>query len=747
MRRTTGKFWKRLRLALLTVFFFWFFPSVQGYAHAAPAERPGDGLVRMGDVNAGALLLKTGQPGVYVEAPIVAADVNIDVTGPIVRARVTQRFENVTDAWVEGVYAFPLPDTAGVDRLKMMIGDRFIEGEIKERQEARRIYEEARASGRRASLVEQERPNLFTNSVANIGPHETVIVQIEYQDVVRLKDGVFSMRLPTVVAPRYIPEPDVIQSVSLDGATGFAIADPVVDRDRITPPVLNPDFEPTDHPRLPVSISVDLRAGFALGDVVSPYHPINFSFSENGTRAAVNLSEGEVPADRDFVLEWRAEDGATPHAAAFAESRDDGVYVLAMITPPATLNDDAPRRPRESIFVIDNSGSMAGMSMPQAKGALMTALERLAPEDTFNVIRFDDTYDLVFPKPVPATPENVARALGFVGALEADGGTEMLPALQAALVDPNSDDASRVRQVVFLTDGAIGNEDQLFAAIDRGLGRSRLFTVGIGSAPNTYFMSRAARIGRGTFTHIGDISEVQAKTEQLFAALEQPVMTDITTEFPSGASGEVWPNPVPDLYAGEPVVVTAKLDDRDGALRIAGTLAGTRWAADLPLAEAAEGTGVAQLWAREKIASIEERRFTGGDPATINRLVLQTALDYGLVSRLTSLVAVDVEVARPADARLTRTDVATMLPAGWEFDKVFGPEVDAFVREAAIDADAIKLLKERAEAEANAPVGPDGLPLPRGGTTAELQMLLGLMLLLAATAWLAWTRRPVRARR
>jgi Ca-activated chloride channel family protein len=753
--RTRHTFLKRLRLALLTAAFFWFFPTLTSQAKAQPvepvAERPAQpaplappaGAVGINDPQTGALLLKTAFPGRYVEAPLVAADVDIDVSGPIIRARVTQRFVNVTDQWVEGTYVFPLPADAGVDRLRMMIGDRFIEGEIHERQEARRIYEEARAAGVRASLVEQERPNMFTNSVANIGPGESVVVQIEYQDVARLTDGVFSLRFPMVVGPRYNPEPDMLQVVDLDPRTGFAANDPVPDRERISPPVMHPDAEPANGGmRLPVSITVNLEAGFALSAVTSPYHDIDVDFGDDRDSAVVQLADGAVPADRDFALEWRADEGAGPTAAAFTETREDGTYLLAMVTPPTASDQDTPRTPREAIFVIDNSGSMAGKSMPQAKAALILALERLQPEDTFNVVRFDDTYDVVFPYAVPATRENIAHARGYVSGLEAEGGTEMLPALRAALSDPNRGDATRVRQVVFLTDGAIGNEAQLFEAIDAGLGRSRLFTVGIGSAPNTYFMSRAARIGRGTFTHIGDIDEVQERADALFAALEQPVMTDLTAEFPDGTASEVWPNPLPDLYAGEPVVLTARLDQPAGTVRVSGTFEGRRWAADLDIANAAPGEGVAVLWARAKIASIEEQRFMGAAPETIDRAVLQTALDYGLVSRLTSLVAVDVEPARPANARLTRTDVPTMLPDGWEFDKVFGPEIDAFIREAALGDDLIEILNDANPAAApQTQAQADGIALPRGGTTANIQIVLGLMLTLLGFA--AWMRKRV----
>jgi Ca-activated chloride channel family protein len=750
MHIATKTIFKPLTLALLTALFFWFFPASLGQAKAqapaaaptAPAPAPAPGTVRLNDVESGGLLLKTQTPGYYLEAPRVAADVSIDVTGLIVRARVTQRFENPSDQWVEGVYVFPLPADAGVDRLRMLIGDRFIEGQIKERVEARRIYEEARAAGQRAGLVEQERPNMFTSSVANIGPGETVVVQIEYQEVARLDDGVFSLRFPMVVGPRYSPAPDMLQTVDLDPRSGFAARDPVPDRDRISPPVLHPALEPTGEPRLPVSISVDLNAGFALAEVKSLYHPVVVEMRDDGRRAVLALDEGYVPANRDFALEWRAADDATPQAAAFAETREDGTYLLAMVVPPAELTADAARRPREAIFVIDNSGSMAGASMPQAKAALVMALDRLTEDDSFNVIRFDDTLTVLFPEAVPATARNVTQAKRYVAGLDASGGTEMLPALEAALVDPTPADAIRVRQVVFLTDGAIGNEAALFAAIDRGLGRSRLFTVGIGSAPNTYFMSRAARIGRGTFTHIGNIAEVQSKSEALFAALERPVMTDLLAEFPTGAASESWPNPLPDLYDGEPVVLTAKLEDLDGTLRISGDLAGRRWAADLNLADAAHGEGVAQAWAHAKIEAIEEQRFTGGDPTAIDAGVLETALAYSLVSRLTSLVAVDVTPVRPENARIARADVPTMLPAGWEFDKVFGADVDAFVRDTIAPAPGLQdiLLRLDPAAPANAE-DEAGLPLPQGATTFELQMLLGLMLVLSALARMAWGRR------
>lgn len=694
-----------------------------------PAETQREGLVRMGDVGSGTLLLEALESGLFVEAPMVATDVDIDVTGPVVRARVTQRFENPSDQWVEGVYVFPLPDGAGVDRLRILIGDRAIEGEIRERQEARRIYEEARSAGVRASLVEQERPNMFTNSVANIGPGETVVVQIEYQDQARLVDGAYELRFPMVVGPRYVPAPRVVQVADAGAAPVIRVNDPVPDAARITPPTLRPEFEPADTLRLPVTLSARLNAGFTLGEVASPYHAV-FVDRTGPSGLEVNLADGAVPANRDFVLTWRAADPDRAQAALFHEERDGEHYLLAMVSPPTALSDQAPRRSRETIFVIDNSGSMAGDSIAQARQALLLALERLDPGDLFNIVRFDDTMELVFPQAVPASADNVAIAVRFVAALEAQGGTEMLPALRAALVDATPQARDRIRQVVFLTDGAIGNEAELFQAIDDGLGRSRLFTIGIGSAPNTYFMSRAARIGRGTFTHIGDVAAVQDELAVFFQALERPVMSDLAASFPDGALSEIWPDPLPDLYFGEPVTLTARVSELAGDLTLSGRLADRQWSTALVVTEATSGPGVAALWARSRIAAAEESRFTGADQTQIDRVVLQTALDFSLVSRLTSLVAVDRAVARPVDANLERRDIATMLPEGWDFDAVFGPDVQPLDRQALLDDPRYAALKAMADAETNArDAGTQGLPLPRGGTLSTLLGLLGAALI------------------
>lgn len=710
---------------------------------AAFAQQPRDGTVSKSEVSSGSLLLQSSTPGRYVEAPLVAADVKMDIAGPIIRTKLTQRFTNPTDKWVEGVYAFPLPEGAAVDTLKIVIGDKFIEGDIKERQEARIIYEEAAANGQRAGLVEEERPNLFTTSLANIGPGETVAIQIEFQDKARLDNGVWSTRFPLVIAPRYNPKASYGLTADRTNRT-ISVTDPVPDRDRITPPVLHPAQEPSgaEGLRLPVNFDISLEAGVPLADISSQTHALVVAKADKDS-AHITLKDGEIPADRDFVLSWKPEAATAPTASLFRETRDGEDYLLAVVNPPA-IKATGQRRDRETIFVIDNSGSMSGESMDQAKQGLLLALDRLAQTDEFNIVRFDDTMELVFQTAVPANDQNLARARRFVSNLEANGGTEMLPALQAALVDNDRNNKEEVRQVVFITDGAIGNEDQLFAAIHDGLGRSRLFTVGIGSAPNAYFMANAARQGRGTFTFMDDVTKVAEQSAKLFAALENPVMTDLEVKLPTGAA-DAYPSPLPDLYSGEPVTLVLRAKDLKGDLTITGKLNGRAWTQTLSVANAAESSGVSQLWARAKIAGFEESRYTGMTMEQVDAGVLKTALDFHLVSRLTSLVAVDKTPARPAGEKLDTRQIASMLPKGWNFGKVFGPEAE--IRALRFDRlpDGVmqkinaRTTQEKAKQEQD-------LALPGTASNWEIMLAFGLSLLVFGAALLRRGRSAIALR-
>jgi len=616
---------------------------VSAPAHAAV---PADGT--------GALYLKDAAGG-RTATPLIFTDVRMRVAGMVARVTVAQRFVNPTPEWREGVYVFPLPEQAAVDHLQMRIGERVVEGVITERGEARRAYEAAKTEGRKASLVEQERPNLFSTSVANIGPGEEVVVAIEYQQTLRYDDGTFRLRFPLAVTPRYIPGMPIAATA---GGVGWSPATrQVQDADRITPPVA----DRRDGYVNPVAITVDLDAGFPLARLASAYHPMRIEEAP-GHRFRLTLADGPIPAARDFELAWTPDVSTAPATAIFTETKGGKTYALLLALPPAAANTDAPRPAREVTYIVDTSGSMDGVSIAQARDALLLALDRLQPGDTFNVIEFNSTAAALFPAPMPVDPATLGRARQFVSGLRARGGTEMLPALELALAGPR--EAPGMRQAVFLTDGAVGNEDAILRLLDAALGDRRLFTVGIGPAPNAFFMTKAAQFGRGTYTYISDVREVKDKMHALFRKLESPALTDIAVDWPAGA--DAWPRIVPDLYAGDPVVVVAQFNAHPAVsgVMVTGRRAGATWGSLLPAASPAPASGVGVLWARAKIDALMDAGRRGAPEAEIRAAVVDVALTHHLVSKYTSLVAVDATPVRPAGVAAAKTALPGNIPDG-----------------------------------------------------------------------------------
>jgi Ca-activated chloride channel family protein len=645
---------------------------------AANAEAATVGL---NDPKSGALLIRTGTAGQYTLAPTVETEVSIHVTGIIARTRVTQSFHNPGDEFVEGVYVFPLPEKAAVDHLRMHIGERVIEGQVKEKEEARRTYETAKREGKKAALVEQQRPNLFTNSVAHIGPGERVRISIEYQQSLAYDNGEYRLRFPLAVTPRYTPVGDKSGEVEPD------------------PSVLHADYTGAGRTLVnPVDIAVVIDAGVPLANVKSSYHDATVE-KQGGHRTLVSLVKEQEDADRDFELTWSLAPGAAPQAALFTQTVAGTGYALLMVVPPQpTASEKAAfeRVPRETILIVDTSGSMQGASMEQAKAALVHALGTLTERDRFNVVEFNSVTRPLWPDALPATESNVRTAKSWVESLRANGGTEMMPALTFAL--DNREVAGYLRQVVFMTDGAVGNEDALFRLITEKLGNSRLFTVGIGSAPNSHFMTKAAQFGRGTFTYIGDVREVREKMAALFGKIEAPVLQDVAITWPDGTAVETFPARVPDLYLGEPIFISASARAFNGTVIVSGKRGSQPWSA--ALTPTSDKTGVGALWARAKIASLMDEITRGADPASVRPHVVKVALEHHLVSAYTSLVAVDVTPTGPAFA--TTALVKASLPAGW---------------------------------------GAHGATIPQTDTAATLQLLMGLLALSAAAFFAVMGRR------
>jgi Ca-activated chloride channel homolog len=630
----------------------------------ARAEQPEDAFASPHDIQSGSLLLQM-QAG-YAIATRINTAVEIRVSGPVARTVVRQEFRNDGAEWVEGTYVFPLPDSAAVDRLRLRIGERFVEGEIREKEAARAEYEKAREDGKRAGLVEQQRSNLFTTSIANLGPGETVNVEIEYLETVKYDNGQFSLRFPLTLTPRYIPG----SGQGRQGSGWSADTDQVPDASTITPPVVTAS---SDHA---VTMHVEIDAGVPLQLIASRYHPVRVeALNEAEGRYTVALTGTKVPMDHDLELAWQPVKDAVARATLFREVKDGMPHYLLMVLPPDDMEmdpaDAADPVPRELVFVIDTSGSMHGASIDQAKQALLLALDGLTPGDSFNVIQFNSIVDVLFPASVPATPGKIGEAREYIRDLAANGGTEMYPALERALVPAG--DETRLRQIVFITDGSVGNEQQLFDLIEAKLGHSRLFTVGIGSAPNSLFMRKAAESGRGAYTFISALHEVKEKVSALVRKIERPRITGIEVAWPGEALA--YPEVIPDLYAGEPVVQKVRLTGqaRGGdVIRISGTSSMGDWGVDLPIAAEQENDGVAAVWARARIEHLLDRGREGEDAETIRANVIQTALDHQLVSKYTSLVAVDKTPARPESSALEREQVPNLLPYGQSQEAIFG---------------------------------------------------------------------------
>lgn len=711
MQASNGKV-RTLLVDLLAIVFVTLCLGVASAVEARGDPRETAAPMKPSEATEGTLLFRSKDAADACPAPLLRTEVEIKVSGPVARARVTQTFRNASDDWFEGVYVFPLPENAAVDRLRMRIGERVVEGDIRERAAAKQDYVAARDSGRRAVLLEQERSNIFTSSVANIGPQEDIVVEIEYQQTLRYDAGAFSLRFPMTVGVRYIPG-SPLGSKSGTGWSPDTVR--VADASRVTPPVLHPSKGPIN----PVSIRVELDAGVPLERIDSPYHRVRLD-KDGERRDVVELDDGVTPANRDFELVWTPAVNSAPRAAWFAEKRGEKTYGLLMILPPQNAGRESRRIPRESIYVIDTSGSMNGTSIAQAKEALALAIDGLSPEDRFNIIEFNSYAKALFRDARPATRENRAEARGWVKGLRAQGGTEMALALDLALNAGES--GERIRQVVFLTDGQVGNEEELFGLIRAKLGDSRLFTVGIGSAPNSHFMTKAAGIGRGTFTYIGKVEEVREKMGALFAKLESPVLKGVRIEWPRGAQVEAWPARIPDLYAGEPVVVTVALDRADGTATVSGMRGSAPWVETLALGAPAKGSGLGALWARDKIGALEDAAREGASADETKGRIIELALFHQLVTKYTSLVAIDRTPARAPGADLKTAAMPTNLPDGWNYEAVFGPQAG----DAAI-------------------VG----RLPQGATDSELKLLTGLILLLVALLlfWLSHSIRYARRSR
>lgn len=633
-------------LLVLTVSVFLFF---WGEGSLPPVKAAGGT-----EIGAGQILFQTEDSG-SIPALHLESQLQLDVSGVLADVTLKQIFINQSDEWRNATYVLPLPETAAVYAMTMHVGERVIRAVVQEKQQARQTFEKAKREGRKAALTEQVRANLFRQQVANIGPGEQIIVEIKLLQQADYDQGRFSLRFPMTLTPRFVSGRPQAEAVITPGRHGWAVpTDQVSDAHLVSPHMQ------VAHGRVinPVVISAKLNVGMELREIASAYHQVRVTRRE--AQYDVGLVDGPVSMDRDFVLTWSPVVGTAPRAAVFREQIDGIDYVMLMVVPPE--RDHAIRAlPRDMVMVIDTSGSMDGTSIVQARAGLQQALQRLRPEDRFNLLAFNDATTSLFPGVVPADATNLQAASRWAAGLEAGGGTMMEPALRAAL-GSNDDSSGYLKHVIFITDGAVANEDALFAQLSQTLGDTRFFPVGIGSAPNSYFMRRAARLGRGTHTHIGDIDEVQAQMGRLFDKIDRPVATDIEIHWPGEV--DVYPRRVPAVYQGEPLVLVARADNLQGQVRITGVAADAPFEQVISLDVEQQSPGTGKYWARKKIQDLVDEGVTTRQLDQFKDEIIEVALAHSLVSRFTSLVAVEEIVSRPPSEQVRAASVRNAVAQG-----------------------------------------------------------------------------------
>lgn len=557
-----------------------------------------------------------GQPA--GDCPLKHTDVKAEVSGFISRVTVTQNFENSFPQKIEAVYTFPLPPAAAVDDLTMVIGDRTIKGTILRRADAAAAYTNAKKLGKIASLLDQQRPNVFTQQVANILPGQQIRVTISYVEMLKYADGSYEWSFPMVVAPRYNP-------------AGNA-------SDAVEPPRM-PEGMRAGHD---LSLEIDLDAGLPIVAVNSASHEIEVQQVDE-KRALVKLKDQATIPNKDFVLTYGVA-GDSINDAVLAHHNDRGGFFTLILQPPQRVQAEDVM-PKEMVFVLDTSGSMEGFPLKTAKQTMLLALDTLYPHDTFNLITFSGDTEILFPEPVPATPENLRKAKKFLASRKSDGGTEMMKAVKAAL-DP-SDSQYHVRLACFMTDGQVGNDAEILAEVQKHR-NARVFAMGFGDAPNRSLLDKMTQYGRGEVDYVGQTGNMSAVARRFNDRVRNPLLTDISVEWSDLSITEVYPKHIPDLFGVRPVILSGRYTTGGkGLIRLKGKMAGQDFVREIPVelpeVENNHDT-LSTLWARNKIEDLMSEVVSATDEVADNQRqeeITQLGLDFKLLTQYTSFVAID----------------------------------------------------------------------------------------------------------
>ena len=626
------------------------------------------------EVTGGELRILDAEGAAAPVCPLKYTDVQADIVGYVGRVHVKQVFHNPTGRKIEAVYVFPLPQDAAVDDMVMVVGDRRIVGQIKEREEAREIYEDAKAAGYVASLLDQERPNIFTQSVANIEPGVEVSIELSYVETLKYEEGVFTWVFPMVVGPRYIPGGGSPPAVMTRGAP----TDEVPDADRITPPV-TPKGKRAGHD---ISVAVRIDAGMEVYDLESELHEVTATRAGSDPRDPWEVTlknETEIP-NRDFILHYRL---ATDEIAdAFLVHEDArGKFFTLVLQPPRRV---VPRYivPRELVFVLDTSGSMSGLPIEKAKEVMDKLIGTMQPGDTFNIITFAGDTHVLWDRPQPASDKNIAAAQEFIESRQGSGGTEMMKAIHAALVQtvpqPTRSGVAPIRVVCFMTDGYVGNDMEIVAAVKDNADTTRVFSFGVGNSVNRFLLDGMAQAGRGDVEYVSLESNSEAAVERFHTRVLAPVLTDIEIDWGDLPVADVYPQLIPDLFSAKPMMIHGRLNGpARGTITLHGNTGAGAYEDTIDVAwpeSPPDHAALPSLWARAKVADLMMQDYAALQqqtfPEALKQEVTALGLEYRLMTQFTSFVAVE-QMRVTAGGEAVTIDVPVEMPEGVSYEGVF----------------------------------------------------------------------------
>ncbi|NVJ06169.1 VWA domain-containing protein [Myxococcus sp. AM001] len=586
------------------------------------------------------------------QVPLQGVEVTGELLGGHARVRVRQRYRNDEHQPVEAVYTFPLPSDGTLSAFSMTCAGRRIEGVVREREEAFRTYDDAVTAGHGAALLDEERRNVFTAQVGNLLPGEETVVEVEFLQAVTAEEGSVRWMLPTLVAPRYIP------GASTGDRTGHGSAEPtgqVPDADRITPPVGNV------HYGLRMDLLVDLGREVV---VESPSHAITVT-KEEGTRVRVGFSRGEVSLDRDLVLSLRSPDSSavfTPLVTHRKAEGGPGTFALTVVPDLLAMASAPPKQ--EVVLVVDVSGSMAGESLPQAQAALRLCLRHLREGDRFNVIAFESRFRSFQPEPVPFTQRTLEEADRWVAALNANGGTELLAPMRAAV------QAAPDGVIVLLTDGQVGNESEILREVLAARKTARVYSFGIGTNVSDVLLRDLAKQTGGDVEFIHPGERIDDKVVAQFSRALAPRVTELEVRFDGVECVELAPAELPPLVDGVPWTLlgryaspgtgTVTLRGRSGREPFSLTVR-----VDLPAVS--DRPAVEKLWAAERIRGWEAAQLTGRRAESMKQRIVELAVAHQIVTRYTSFVVVEERKGERRTSGQAHTRVVPVnAPAGWD---------------------------------------------------------------------------------